>query len=75
MILLGIIIYCVFAVRNWRLEAANHMGSCCDVSYLQRIVCYTHQLKMSVCVHAMSDTTAPKIVAWGWSQDSCLQAR
>ena len=37
MILLGIIIYCVFAVRNWRLEAANHMGSCCDVSYLQRM--------------------------------------
>ena len=57
----------MYAVRNWRLEAANHMGSCCYVSYLQTNVCYTPQTKMSVCVHAMSETTAPKLVAWGWS--------
>ena len=62
-----IVLCCMFAVRNWRLEAANHMGSCYYVSYLQTNVCYTHQPKMSVCVHAMSETTAPKLVAWGWS--------
>ena len=60
-----ILLCCMYAVRNWRLEAANHMGSCCYVSYLQTNVCYAHQPKMSVCVHAMSETTAPKLVALG----------